>query len=327
MTAPGSSLPPTPDHTAPPQGATPPPSEAPPGQGPASPDSKIRSLTPAGLLAGGAAAATASVIGGQLGVAGTMIGTFLTSVVSAAALALYSDSIARGKRALRTVGSVVQTRAPLRSTSRTRPEVAAAAAEQDAAPLAPEDEPSRRPLVLRIVLLAIVMAAVGIGAVFLIQRASGTELSHGTGTIQRSVTGDDAVAPRSDTPQDRTTDGPSNSPSDAPGSDPSTAPGTDPSPTSGADGSAGEGGSTGDSGATPSGQDGSADGTGNSGTGDSGSGGSGSNGSGGNDSGSGDSGGAAGGGTGVGGQVPGIGSNSGTGAGSGSGSGSGSGGS
>lgn len=164
------------------------------------PESKVRSLTPGGLIAGGAAAATASVIGGHLGVAGTMIGTFLTSVVSAAALALYSDSIARSHRALRSVGRAVQTLPLPARLDGGSTAVPAAEGRADANGTDDAGAASRRPLLLRVALLTIAMAAVGLLAVFGIQWAGGTELSDGTGTIQRSVAGDDAVAPRDPSP-------------------------------------------------------------------------------------------------------------------------------
>src|SRR5690625_4686721 len=50
------------------------------------PELQLKKLSPTGLVASGAAAATASVIGGQLGIAGTVIGAALTSIVSATAL-------------------------------------------------------------------------------------------------------------------------------------------------------------------------------------------------------------------------------------------------
>lgn len=185
----------SPDQRAPDQRA---PEQRAPEQG--APESKVRSLTPAGLVAGGAAAATASVIGGQLGVAGTVVGTFLTSVLSAAAVALYSDSISRGKSALRTVGAHARSLGARRDADAPEPgDAPEGAAEEEPLDLENDpDRPTRRPLVLRIVLLALAMAALGLAVIFGIQWAGGTELSHGTGSIQRSVTGSDAVSPRQD---------------------------------------------------------------------------------------------------------------------------------
>lgn len=251
------------------------------------PESKVRSLTPGGLVAGGAAAATASVIGGHLGVAGTMIGTFLTSVVSAAALALYSDSITRSHRALRSVGRRVQS-LPL-PARRDGGSTAAPAAEGrgDADGTDDAGTASRRPLLLRVALLALAMAAVGLIAVFGIQWAGGTELSHGTGTIQRSMAGDDAVAPRDPSPSpgpatdERTgTTDPSTPATDRP-SDPATSTtGVEPARDDGSSHDSGRSGGSSQDGGDGSGSTGT---TQNGGTG---------TGSGGNDVGSGSSGGA-----------------------------------
>ncbi|WGW11369.1 hypothetical protein LWF01_14925 [Saxibacter everestensis] len=64
-------------------------------------DSDVKSaLSPSKLVASGAAAATASVVGGQLGVAGTVIGAGLVSVVSAVSLTLYQHSLDKGRERL-----------------------------------------------------------------------------------------------------------------------------------------------------------------------------------------------------------------------------------
>ena len=73
-------------------------------------DSAVRSLSPTSLIAGGAAAATASVVGGHLGVAGTVVGAALTSVVSAGAVALYTDSVRRSTATLKAVQRVTARR-------------------------------------------------------------------------------------------------------------------------------------------------------------------------------------------------------------------------
>lgn len=190
-------------------GATPPPGKdaAPDGNG-------LRSLSPLGLAAGGAAAATASVVGGQLGVAGTVIGAFLTSIVSATALAVYSESVKRGKRAVVKINhALAHGPADGAASSGTPAGGPGAAAAADRSPDADDggaatladdgsagDADGRstsRKRVLKIVVGALAMAAIAVVIVFGVQRATGTELSTGTGSIQRSVSGDDAVVPRS----------------------------------------------------------------------------------------------------------------------------------
>lgn len=94
--------------------STPPSSPAPPHspQGPDAPPveeaagsskSQVKSLSVPGLLAGGAAAATTSVIGGQLGISGTVLGAAITSVLSAAVVAFYTDSVNGTARKLKQV--------------------------------------------------------------------------------------------------------------------------------------------------------------------------------------------------------------------------------
>lgn len=173
-------------------------------------DLQVKKLSPTGLVASGAAAATATVVGGQLGIAGTVIGAALTSVVSATALALYTDSVNRSRLTLKKVAAKGPKRsasASSRSVHSSRTGSRAMDRERDAAALglginpadgAPGGVPSRRRRIVKIALLSAVIALIGTIAVFGIQRVIGTELSPGTGQIQRSVTGNDAVAPRDD---------------------------------------------------------------------------------------------------------------------------------
>lgn len=173
-------------------------------------DLEVKKLSPSGLVISGAASATASVVGGQLGVAGTVAGAALTSVVSAVALALYSDSVHRGSEKLKQAtvrGARVKDRPGGASrgeafTSRTAARGAGAAADGDGEgpgeqPAATTGGPGRR-RVIKTVLLALGIALIGLLAVFGIQRVLGTELSPGTGQIQRTVGDSDAVAPRED---------------------------------------------------------------------------------------------------------------------------------
>ncbi|WP_422116592.1 hypothetical protein [Brachybacterium sp. UNK5269] len=171
-------------------------------------DLEVKKLSPSGLVISGAAAATASVVGGQLGVAGTVIGAALTSVVSAVALALYSDSVHRGSAKLKQAtlrGAQVKDRPGPAGRgeafrSRTAASGSGAAADGTGGTPAgppPATGPGRR-RVLKTVLLALGIALIGLLAVFGIQRVTGTELSPGTGQIQRTVGDSDAVAPRED---------------------------------------------------------------------------------------------------------------------------------
>lgn len=196
-------------HLAPPSAPGPdsqdPLSQAPGGE----PDLQVKKLSPVGLVASGAAAATATVVGGQLGIGGTVVGAALTSVVSATALALYTDSVTKSTRKLKEVAARGRQRpqdAPTNGvhSSRTGARRAGPGDAEGAlgSPSGLDDAPSAAPStgrrIVKIALLAAVIALIGIGAVFGIQRITGTELSPGTGQIQRSVTGSDAVSPRGD---------------------------------------------------------------------------------------------------------------------------------
>lgn len=169
-------------------------------------DSQIKSLSVPGLLAGGAAAATTSVIGGQLGISGTVAGAAITSVISAAVVAFYTDSVNGTARKLKQVAVRAGERAPSRDrgasvhSSRTRREADGGTGEAvaEATDAAETPEPSRGRRLLKIALMSLVIGLIGMAAVFGIQRISGTELSPGTGQIQRSVTGTDSVSPRED---------------------------------------------------------------------------------------------------------------------------------
>ncbi|MGO2985079.1 MAG: hypothetical protein ACTIH7_09665, partial [Brevibacterium aurantiacum] len=57
------------------------------------------------LLAGAAAAATSSVIGGQLGVAGTVVGAGVASIITGLAVTLYTSSLDKGKEKIKEVGT------------------------------------------------------------------------------------------------------------------------------------------------------------------------------------------------------------------------------
>ncbi|MFD4008474.1 hypothetical protein ACFWQK_12205 [Brachybacterium paraconglomeratum] len=205
--------------------STPPSSPVPPHspQGPDAPPvedaagasaSEVKSLSVPGLLAGGAAAATTSVIGGQLGISGTVFGAAITSVISAAVVAFYTDSVNGTARRLKQVKAKAGEKAQPRvgggevHSSRTRrgagedgavgTDAAGTSEHQAGADGASGEMPGRGRRIGRIALMSVVIALIGMAAVFGVQRLTGTELSPGTGEIQRSVTGTEHVTPRED---------------------------------------------------------------------------------------------------------------------------------
>jgi hypothetical protein len=155
------------------------------------PEKKSPALNIPGLLAGAATAATMSVIGGHLSVVGTVLGAALTSVVSGIAVVVYSTSLERSRSGLKKVGTVVTQRVLTRDGLRI-PETHGSSAVDDDAPQ------QRIRLPLKPVLVSTgVIIGLAVAAVFGIQALTGTELSGGTGTIQRTVTGSESVAVRS----------------------------------------------------------------------------------------------------------------------------------
>lgn len=155
------------------------------------PEKKSPALNIPGLLAGAATAATMSVIGGHLSVVGTVLGAALTSIVSGIAVVVYSTSLERSRRGLTKVRTVVTTRILTRDGLRA-PETRGSSAVADDAPGPRFRLPWKQVLVSTGVIIGLAIAAV-----FGVQALTGTELSGGTGTIQRTVTGSESVAVRS----------------------------------------------------------------------------------------------------------------------------------
>ncbi|MCD1144632.1 hypothetical protein LQU92_05165 [Kocuria sp. LUK] len=147
-------------------------------------EEKKSALSVPGLVTGAATAATMAVIGGHLSVAGTVLGAALTSIVSGVVVALYSTSLEKGKKGLQKVQGTVAGR--LRRTGTASGAGSTAVAEE------------RAPFpVKRFLASTGVIVGLAVAAVFAVQAVTGTELSGGTGQLQRTVTGSDAVAPRS----------------------------------------------------------------------------------------------------------------------------------
>lgn len=147
-------------------------------------EEKKSALSVPGLVTGAATAATMAVIGGHLSVAGTVLGAALTSIVSGVVVALYSTSLEKGRKGLQKVQGTVA--GCLRRTG-TASGAGSTAVAEERAPF-----PVRRFLASTGVIVGLAAAAV-----FAVQAVTGTELSGGTGQLQRTVTGSDAVAPRS----------------------------------------------------------------------------------------------------------------------------------
>ncbi|MEX5296283.1 hypothetical protein QYM41_13480 [Kocuria sp. CPCC 205268] len=155
------------------------------------PEKKSPALNVPGLLAGAATAATMSVIGGHLSVVGTVLGAALTSIVSGIAVVVYSTSLEKSRRGLRKVRTTVAERVLA------RPGLDASGSDGSTAVAAESRWSTLRPRLKPILVSTGAILGLAVAAVFGIQALTGTELSGGTGTIQRSVTGSESVAVRS----------------------------------------------------------------------------------------------------------------------------------
>jgi hypothetical protein len=154
------------------------------------PEKKSPALNIPGLLAGAATAATMSVIGGHLSVVGTVLGAALTSIVSGVAIVLYSTSLEKSRRGLKKVKTTVAHRVLA------RPGLDAAESDGSTAVAAGGRWSALRPRLKPILVSTGAVLGLAVAAIFGIQALTGTELSGGTGTIQRTVTGSESVSVR-----------------------------------------------------------------------------------------------------------------------------------
>lgn len=156
-------------------------------------------LSPIQIIAGGGAAAVASVIGGQLGLGGTVVGAFVLSVVSAVAVPLFRASLEKSHEQLKRV-------VPRRGSEETKasPQMApdaagiirTASSKVSASPLPGEGAEAapgvrqRRSVTNRARMAAAGTAAVfvvGLGSVLGVQAATGMSLSSGTSALQKGI--------------------------------------------------------------------------------------------------------------------------------------------
>ncbi|MGO0605520.1 MAG: hypothetical protein ACTIIH_14520 [Brevibacterium sp.] len=182
------------------------------------------------LLAGAGAAATSSVIGGQLGVAGTVVGAGVASIVTALAVTLYGRSLDKGKEKIQAVGSKLApaVKAKIAKTPNgktaavdlslasdsafTPPEPAAGKATATAASATEEEAENedgdaddtkggsrtwwqklRRKRVLYPLTIGVAAFGIGLGAVVVAENFTEADISPGTSQISRSVTGQSTI--------------------------------------------------------------------------------------------------------------------------------------
>lgn len=205
-------------------------------------------LSPSQVIAGGGAAAVASIIGGQLGLAGTVVGAFILSVISAIALPLFRASLEKSHKQIKRVMPRRVTDAPpttrpqtaadtasiVRATSgkvSTTPLVEQPRANHADARHAPHNSPRGRKALMAIGGTAIIFL-IGMGSILGIQAATGVALSNGTSALQSGVsqvvsnTNDSKGTPATDPKPSAPTVEPSTVPTD-----PATDPTEQPTPT------------------------------------------------------------------------------------------------
>ncbi|WP_145997002.1 MULTISPECIES: hypothetical protein [Brevibacterium] len=257
------------------------------------------------LLAGAAAAATSSVIGGQLGVAGTVVGAGVASIITGLAVTLYTSSLDKGKEKIKEVGTKLAPAVKAKSLDAKTQRSAAAEAFQatgpsrvtgtfgslsgeaaegttpDAASSADtegsSDEPKswwqklRRKRVLYPVAIGVATFGIGLGAVVMAESFTDADISPGTSQISRSVSGNSGTGDDSGSSQDGggTSESGSSGADSQPGQNPNQGSGNEGSTTSeGQSTSANEGSSTASSTADQTGTDQGTDASSSAATGD-----------------------------------------------------------
>jgi hypothetical protein len=135
------------------------------------------------VLAGALAAVTAALLGSTMGVAGTVAGAGVASVVSTVGGALYLRSIQRTGQGVRSVRNLVVTRAGSTVTVVEKSAEPKEPADSAQAPEADEKQPSARRIRWRAVIVGSVLAfALGMAVITGVEWLRGEPLSGGDGT-------------------------------------------------------------------------------------------------------------------------------------------------
>ncbi|UVI36817.1 hypothetical protein [Brevibacterium spongiae] len=187
------------------------------------------------LIAGAGAAATSSVIGGQLGVAGTVVGAGVASIVTALAVTLYGRSLDKGKEKIQEVGSklapAVKAKIAKNPTDKATavdpslaedsafapPEPAGGNADETAASAQGDDtvdseaesgrddkprtwwQNLRRKRVLYPLTIGVAAFGIGLGGVVMAESFTDADISPGTSQISRSVSGQSTTGEETNT--------------------------------------------------------------------------------------------------------------------------------
>ena len=177
------------------------------------------------LIAGAGAAATSSVVGGQLGVAGTVVGAGVASIITALAVTLYGRSLDKGKEKIQEVSSKLApavkakiAKNPADANGAVDPSLAedsafappepagidanpAAASAKEAESVGYEENTGtdekprgwwqqlRRKRVLYPLTIGVAAFGIGLGGVVMAESFTDADISPGTSQISRSVSG------------------------------------------------------------------------------------------------------------------------------------------
>lgn len=199
----------------------------------------------ASVLAGAAAAATSTLVGGQLGVAGTVAGAALASIVTTLALNLYDNTLRRAGHGVRTAAQRVKNVKPAELERRSVAGGKATAVFGAQQPSG-QDQPSgkepasgasrpriSRKMIIWTVITAVIGTVLGLGIMVGLERSTPAPITPGTSELAGTT-----EKPGADTPSngDRTHDGsPGSGTTDSKGVNPNVAePDTRRSPLDGA---------------------------------------------------------------------------------------------
>jgi hypothetical protein len=161
------------------------------------PAKKGLDLSPTQVIAGGGAAAVASVVGGNLGLGGTVVGAFILSVITAVAVPLFRASLERSHEQLKRVvprRGAAGTRAARQELPNTA-SILVTSSKVSAVPWPLEQavtpgvaKPRRSlPRRARMALGAVAIFVIGLGSVVGVQAATGKPLSNGTAALQTGI--------------------------------------------------------------------------------------------------------------------------------------------
>lgn len=191
------------------------------------------------VLAGALAAITVAVLGSFLGVAGTLAGAAIASVVGSVGTEIYERSLKHGAKKLQTVVSPTFVKAPAAVGT---PQVAAATEDDSPSHVVPEEERKKQIRWGRVAAAAAAVFLIAMGGITAFELISGETVAGAVGATS-DTSGTSLFGNTSKSSDDTPATTPSSTPSEAPTSDPATTP-TSSAPSSAASTDSGSTGAT-----------------------------------------------------------------------------------